>query len=392
MLRCDSKIGIFLLSCEHFIADFYGNFLPVLLPVIMVQLGMSLTMCGMLVMVMSLASNLIQPFLGYFVDRHNCSWMLLVAIPLSGLLVSMFGYVPNQPLLFILCALLGSMVAVMHPVGTTLLGKVSSYRNLGKSMSFYIAGGNIGFAIAPVIVTAILAAYDIKYLPVMAIPGIALALGMYFVKMHTLSTANEKARDRNSDESMKLGEIFKNRSVLKINLAMGMRCWTHVAVTMFLPMLLIEQGYSKMMSGTLLGIFLIGSAAGGLLGGVLGDKFMHKRIMIYFLALGVVPIIFFFTQPVGSVISTVALFLGGACLQAPQPSSIVWTGKLMPRYIGVASGMMMGLCFAIGSVGAAVTAAMGDYIGLHTAMLLSAVPMLAGALLLIFIPYPQKAN
>ena len=36
--------------------------------------------------------------------------------------------------------------------------------------------------------------------------------------------------------------------------------------------------------------------------------------------------------------------------------------------------------------------AMGDYIGLHTAMLLSAVPMLAGALLLIFIPYPQKAN
>ena len=84
--------------------------------------------------------------------------------------------------------------------------------------------------------------------------------------------------------------------------------------------------------------------------------------------------------------------LGGACLQAPQPSSIVWTGKLMPRYIGVASGMMMGLCFAIGSVGAAVTAAMGDYIGLHTAMLLSAVPMLAGALLLIFIPYPQKAN
>ena len=259
-------------------------------------------------------------------------------------------------------------------------------------MSFYIVGGNIGFSIAPVIVTAILAAYDIKYLPVMAIPGIALALGMYFVKMHTLSTANEKARDRNSDESMKLGEIFKNRSVLKINLAMGMRCWTHVAVTMFLPMLLIEQGYSKMMSGTLLGIFLIGSAAGGLLGGVLGDKFMHKRIMIYFLALGVVPIIFFFTQPVGSVISTVALFLGGACLQAPQPSSIVWTGKLMPRYIGVASGMMMGLCFAIGSVGAAVTAAMGDYIGLHTAMLLSAVPMLAGAMLLIFIPYPQKAN
>ena len=84
-----------------------------------------------------------------------------------------------------------------------------------------------------------------------------------------------------------------------------------------------------------------------------------------------------------------ALFLGGACSHGTQASSIVWTGRLMPKYIGVASGMMMGLCFGLGSVGAAITAALGDYVGLETAMLLSVLPMAVAAIITALTPYPK---
>ena len=76
MLKCGTKAGIFYLSMGHFAADFYNNFLPVLLPLIMVKLDMSLTMCGVLVMVLAFMASTIQPFVGYVVDRHDCgSWL-----------------------------------------------------------------------------------------------------------------------------------------------------------------------------------------------------------------------------------------------------------------------------------------------------------------------------
>ncbi|HAQ54780.1 MAG TPA: MFS transporter, partial [Anaerovibrio sp.] len=97
----------------------------------------------------------------------------------------------------------------------------------------------------------------------------------------------------------------------------------------------------------------------------------------------------FFLMPNDSMVAIVALFLAGALLMAPQPSSIVWTGHLMPQFIGVASGMMMGLCYGIGSIGAAVTAVLGDYIGLETALLISIVPVFLSIAMIILTPYRE---
>ena len=42
------------------LTDFYTNFVPVLLPTLMERLDMSLTASGMLVLAMSIASNVLQ--------------------------------------------------------------------------------------------------------------------------------------------------------------------------------------------------------------------------------------------------------------------------------------------------------------------------------------------
>ena len=62
-----------LLSSGHLLNDFYCNFLPILLPIIMPRLGLSLTLSGLLVMVMSISSNMLQPVFGYFMDKYNFS-------------------------------------------------------------------------------------------------------------------------------------------------------------------------------------------------------------------------------------------------------------------------------------------------------------------------------
>ena len=65
MLRWGTKTNIFYLCAGHYTVDYYNNFLPVLLPFIMVKLDMSLTMCGILVMVLAFVASSIQPFVGY---------------------------------------------------------------------------------------------------------------------------------------------------------------------------------------------------------------------------------------------------------------------------------------------------------------------------------------
>ena len=262
-------------------------------------------------------------------------------------------------------------------------------------MSFDIVSGNVGFAIVPVVVTAFIEYFSLELLPLLAIPGFLLGAAYYFSGIYCLPSANAKksrlARENGQDRGQNISfrEIVSNRAVVMLNAAQALRCWTHVAVSTFLPLVLLSHGYSSMMAGSLLAVFLLGSAAGGISGGELGDRFGHKRLIVTYLAVSALPILFFFEYPDAGIWTMLALFLGGACSHGTQPSSIVWTGRLMPKYIGVASGMMMGLCFGLGSVGAAITAALGDYVGLETAMLLSVLPMAVAAIITALTPYPK---
>ena len=389
-LRCGAKTGVFLLAGGHFMVDFYNNFLPVLLPVIMVKMDMSLTMCGLLVMVLSITSNLFQPIFGYLFDKHNASRILVYAVILSGVFICFLGHSPNKPVLFLLCALLGVAVSAYHPLGTSLLGKVSDKGNMGRSISYYVAGGNIGFALAPMLVVAFLEVLPIEDMPVLIIPGIMLALVYVYTGLWKLPSKGEKVS--NADAGTDIKSIIKNKDVVKLNLAMGFRCWTHVSVVTFLPLLMQTKGLSPVMSGTLLGVFLTGSALGGLFGGEIGDRTNHKKVMLCSLVFAVLPVVYFFNMPSASPVAVVALFLAGALLMAPQPSSVVWTGKLMPQFIGVAAGMMMGLCYAIGSIGAAETAVVGEMIGLEPALLISIAPLILSALLVYLTPYKEQVR
>ena len=70
MTKSNRAGGIALICAGHGFVDFYNNFLPVLLPLLMTKLGVSLTMSGILVMVLSFSANFSQPILGYIFDKR----------------------------------------------------------------------------------------------------------------------------------------------------------------------------------------------------------------------------------------------------------------------------------------------------------------------------------
>lgn len=377
MNHISSRVNVALLSTGHFLNDFYCNFLPILLPVIIPQLGLSLTLSGLLIMVMSITSNLLQPVFGYIMDKHDWRRLLVPVLPFGAICICTIGFITSKAMLFFVIALTGLSVSLFHPLGSTLVAKSSRPQNLSSDMSYYIAGGNIGFALAPLALVAFTSVYPLTSLPWLIIPSILLAIILSQSSLRQFSTIPDNS---NGKPALSLGEILANRSVIKLNLAMGLRCWTHTSVSTFLPLLLIHAGYSSLLSGSLLTLFLVGCTAGGLTGGWLGKRCAHKTIIVVSLLLGLLPTCYFFTHAGSGVLSLLALFFSGFFLLSPQPSSLVWANRLMPANAGMASGMMLGLSFGLGSIGTAITAALADYIGLSTALLLTSLPLLLAAL------------
>ena len=383
---------VILLACGHMLTDFYTNFVPVLLPTLMERLDMSLTASGMLVLAMSIASNVLQLAFGYWQDKYNLSSLLLWVIPLGALAICGIGWANSQPLLFLIVILNGLAVAAFHPLGSTLVTRAASDGKLGQKMSYYLTGGNFGFAAAPLAVVWFINAFPLESLPVLVLPALLLSFLYWHNGLQHLDTRKgQKLPDadapQHTNKAAWMSRLLKsNRSILLLNVAMALRSWTQMTAAAFLPLFLMGHGVSALMAGSLLSFFLAGSVAGSLAGGWLGDRFGHKPTAVSMLSFAAIPTAVFYLSGELNILTLIALFLIAACLMGAQPSSIIWAQRLLPQHEGVAASMMMGLSFALGSVGVAISGAIADQIGLDAAMLMTIVPAALAALIAAITP------
>ena len=375
-----------LLSTGHAMVDFYANFLPILLPLLMLKFDLSLTMCGVLVMVASVTTNMLQPFFGYLMDKQNFSPLLPYIVPAAAVPMCMVGFAGNTMLLFVFVAVTGTAVAAYHPLSSMLVGRTAAEGRGNGMMSYFIAGGNAGMAFVPLVLVAFLEQLSLAALPLLILP--AALMGLLFVRsgLCAVSSLPEHA----IQSRPKLSSVLFARTTITLNLAMGLRCWTHGAFGTFLPLLLVGNGEDTSAAGLFLTIFMVGGMMGGLFGGNLADKFTGRGIIVTFLALGILPCAYYFTHVSADVLGGIVLFAAGFALMAPQPSSIIWAQQALPENAGMASGMMLGMSFGLGSLGVAATAALGDVIGLGSALLISVIALPLAALLAYITPEPQK--
>lgn len=359
-----------LLTAGHFFSDFYVNFLPILLPFAISQLGLSLTLSGVLTMIFSIASNLLQPICGYYIDRSGYSWLLLWTIPLTAIFICFAGIAPTIPILFAVVTLSGLASSVFHPLASSMTTKVIRPEAKGLAVSIFVAGGNFGFALAPIILTYFFAAFSLDAIMYLTIPGLVLTAFYFHSKLYRLPIASG---GQTSDDAPKW---YQSPILMKLTLVMSLRSWPQYALTTFLPILLAARGVELTTIGIMLTVFLLGGAIGGFIGGFLGDHYGYCRCIFVSLILSIIPCAIFLYLADTSLLSWITIFLLGACMQSTVPASVVWAQKIMPQGAAMASGMMLGLSFGLGGVGAAITGVLADHIGLYEALVLTIIPLI----------------
>lgn len=382
-----SYLQVILLAMGHFFNDFYCNFLPILLPILIPKLGLSLTLSGALVMVMSLSANVLQPVFGYFMDKYNFNKIMPLIIPFGAVFICLTNWASNFIVLAVLIGLSGLAVSTFHPMGAGLVSKVAPDGKISTCISIFVAGGSFGFALAPILLVYFMQMYNLDYLPILIIPAIILGVLMYSSGLSKARFVNEQVA---KNMHFNLAQILKNKPLMLLNISMGLRAWLFTALVTFLPLWAIEKGCDNTLSGWILTIYLCGSVIGGLIGGALNDKIGYKKVILWALIFTLIPTMYFLFAQQINILMYIALFVGGGLVMAANPGAIVWGQDLLPDNPGMASGMMLGLSFGLGGFGTMLTGSLAESYGLTMALALTAILLVISIVLVYLTPEKRR--
>lgn len=382
-----SYLQVILLAMGHFFNDFYCNFLPILLPILIPKLGLSLTLSGALVMVMSLSANVLQPVFGYFMDKYNFNKIMPLIIPFGAVFICLTNWASNFIVLAVLIGLSGLAVSTFHPMGAGLVSKVAPDGKISTCISIFVAGGSFGFALAPILLVYFMQVYSLDYLPILIIPAIILGVLMYSSGLSKACFVNEQVA---KNMHFNLAQILQNKPLMLLNISMGLRAWLFTALVTFLPLWAIEKGCDNTLSGWILTIYLCGSVIGGLIGGALNDKIGYKKVILWALIFTLIPTMYFLFAQQIDILMYIALFVGGGLVMAANPGAIVWGQDLLPDNPGMASGMMLGLSFGLGGFGTMLTGSLAECYGLTMALALTAILLVISIVLVYLTPEKRR--
>ncbi len=169
---------IALVGLAHAVSHFFHLMLPPLFPWLMRDMGLNFTQVGFLMSVFFTLSAVGQALAGFIVDRIGARSVLFVGVGLLCLAGLALAVAQNYPMLMIAAALAGIGNSVFHPVDFTLLNHRVSPPRLGHAFSMHGLSGNLGWALAPILMagTAALAGWQVAGLVAAGIAAAALAL------------------------------------------------------------------------------------------------------------------------------------------------------------------------------------------------------------------------
>ena len=380
--------NVSIMSLSHFTSDFFCNVLPIMLPILAARYGISYSQSAALFMVFSVSTNFLQPPIGIWADKKPVNYLMPLSILTGAFFASIVGWSPNIYVLIFIILLSGICSSAFHPISAGIVHDISPKRHQTFATSIYIAGGNLGFAIAPLIIAAFIEQFTDKNLPFLFLFALIVTLMVYKQRLFVTPPRNENS----SEPQINLKSIIKSKQFIFLNTSIALRSWCYCALVVFLPLLLTAHGYSTVESGLALMCLLVGTVFGGLATGGLSDKYGLRTLIVSTYVLTIASLGFFLWRLDISFISMVALFLAGAGMYGSTPAAIVWAQRLLPRNAAFAASMMLGFTFGMGYVESVITGFVGDLFGLRVGLIATIFPALVLAIIIILaLKEPPKA-
>lgn len=371
-----SKIGV--LSVAHTMNDLYSNYLPQLFPfLIVLSPGFTATRAAILISAFTITSSFVQPLFGYFLDRRGKRWLVHVGTLWMAIMLSMTGWVGNYWIMVALAALAGLGTAAFHPQASTMVNVLSG-EHKAVMLSTFVAFGNVGFALGPLLLVPLFEMYGLQATAITVIPGILVAVLLFFFAPRNSALSGTVPEFSEVLHSLKSAK----KELVAIISVIAIRSLSYTGMLAMLPLYFKSQNLSNIAASHLLTIMLFSGAIGGVLGGFLSDYYGRKRLIVGSLVIST-PLFFafFYTQGITSMLF---LALAGAALLSSFAVTVVAAQEAIPDNKALAAGLTMGFAGGIGGLAVILIGRIADVWGLPSAVfVIFLLPLVAGMVALL---------
>ena len=249
-------------------------------------------------------------------------------------------------------------------------------------MSFYGVGGNIGFAIGPVLITLLVLAFGLDGIVWFALP---MTIGAIWLasEMPRIDALRLAALGRSAARSTS----GRDRWIPFAGIATvaGFRSSAYFGLQAFVPIFLITGlGTSDAIGNAALSVLLAAGIAGTLIGGSLADRLGNRPVLVVSLAMVCPLVLALLAAGVAGAFILVSLI--GFFLFGTFSIAVVMGQEFLPNRIGVASGVTLGAAIGFGGFVAWLLGLLADQTSLTTVMIVIAALPVPAFLISLLLP------
>lgn len=353
---------LWLITIGHGLTHWYPATFYLLLPLIGAELGLSYSQIGLIMTCKYIASAVANVPGGVLVDTVGRKGLLMgVSLFWIGFPYLLIGFTNTYIMLLAWIALVGFGNSLWHPTAIPTLGRRYPDRK-GLVLSVHGMGGNVGDAVAPVVIGAALTVLTWREVVVLnVVPGLVVAALLFvFLGSMRLGSKNTPVDTQSFGAYLAgLKDLFRSRSLVLLSTGSAFRTMTQSALLTFLPVYLAnDMGYSPFWVGACLFALQAAGFAASPVAGHLSDRMGRKHILMTSMAASAL-VLAAMALSGGSPLFVALVAVLGFFLYATRPVIQAWMLEATPKNMG---GSSIGVLFGAQAVGGALGPLLGGMV------------------------------
>jgi FSR family fosmidomycin resistance protein-like MFS transporter len=351
---------LFSISFAHLLNDLIQAIIPSIYPILKQNYNLSFSQIGLITFAFQLTASIFQPFVGYYTDKHPKPFSQIYGMLFSLAGIISISFANNFYWILISVMLIGTGSAIFHPESARISNLAAGGRR-GLAQSIFQVGGNFGTALGPLLVALIVVPHSQVYI-LWFIIAATIGLGIiskiaFWYRNHLIHRQPKKVVFA---DFQRLSKSKVKWAIAILLIVIFSKFFYSASLSTYYTFYVIDKFHLSIKEAQFhMFIYLIAYAAGTILGGPLGDK-IGRKYVIWLSVFGATP--FALLLPYVNLFWTdVLMIIIGIIISSAFPAILVYAQELLPRKLGMISGLFYGFAFGMGALGSALLGALADF-------------------------------
>lgn len=378
---------LFSIAFAHLLNDMLQAVIPSVYPILKDSYQLSFTQIGLITFAYQMAASILQPFVGLYTDKKPQPYSQIYGMLFTLCGIILLSFANHFYIIIISVILVGIGSSIFHPEASRISFLASGGKR-GLAQSVFQLGGNAGTAIGPLLVALLVVPNSQKYILIFVIVA---TIALFVLRHIAIWYDNHLTLRSKKKVEIILPDLSQTKIVISVIILLILifsKFFYMASMSSYFTFYLIEKFNLSVQDAQFhLFLFLASCAVGTLMGGPMGDKFGRKYV-IWFSVLGAAP--FALMLPYVDLFWTGVLsVIIGLIISSAFPAILVYAQELLPKKLGMVSGLFYGFAFGMGGLGSALLGYTADHIGIERVYEICAYLPLIG-IIALFLPNLKK--